>query len=88
MQAVEIETEESNLAPLYLSLVVAAQPLNEVQGIEVRPHPGREYGEGSHGIHGAALATAGVTMNLIRLRPVALDTHKLEALLGDEPGGQ
>src|SRR2546421_12936838 len=71
---------------LFRSLVVAAQPLGELDDDAVAPHPGRKTLEAAERFLRArvrALA-AHVAVDAVGVRPVGLDGDGVEALLNDQ----
>ena len=88
VEAVEVEAVEADaLAPRRERLVVAAQPLGELDDHAVAPHPGGEALETAERLFGlfvSALA-AHVAVDAVSVRPVGLDGDGVEAFLNDQP---
>src|SRR5207244_8413043 len=60
----------------------------ELDGLPVRPHPGRPAVEGVQRLEGGgggAGKTLDVPIDALAIRPVALDGDEAKALLADEP---
>src|SRR5581483_11017548 len=90
-QAVNVQPVEAGLCPFVARVVPAAQPLDELQHLPVRPHPGRPAAETVEHRTGAAVGLRprlDVAGDSIAVGPVALDGDEGEPLLRDQPPAQ
>src|SRR5215211_544055 len=86
-QAVDVEAVEADPLALRKPVVVAAEPLNELGNLFVRPHPRRPPAKGTQSISCAVRGSGeapNVAVYLVAVRPVAFDRDKGEVLLADQ----
>src|SRR5215210_5121286 len=86
-QAVDVEAVEADARGLRKPVVVAAEPLNELDNLFVRPHPRWPPAKGSEGFSWAVRGSGkalNLAVYLVAVRPVAFDRDKGEVLLADQ----
>jgi hypothetical protein len=86
-QAVDVEAVEADPLGLRKPVVVAAEPLNELGNLFVRPHPRRPPAKGTEGFSCAVRGSGeapNVAVYLVAVRSVAFDRDKGEVLLADQ----
>src|SRR6516162_4755738 len=66
--------------------IVRAQPVHECTYFVVPPHPGRKARKGCP-LGGTIFHVTDVVIDARRIRPVSLDGHEPETLLGDQLAG-